>query len=341
MNQVDILYVGPNSGTSRHRARALHRLGHRIHVVDPRAFIGTSPWVARWTWRTGALFLEEFIRRRVLALMPKAEWSLALVDAGELIGPALVRDLKRRCRLVVNYNVDDPYGQRDGRRWRLHLKAVPLYDLVVVRRQVNVPEAYARGAQRVLRVYRSADEEAHAPRALTPADRVQWDNDVLFAGTWMPERGPFMAELVRRGVPLSIYGDGWQKAPEWPTLRRVWRGPAICGDDYAKAIRAAKLSLGLLSKANRDLHTGRSIEIPFAGGLLCAERTSEHRDLYREGEEAVFWSDAEECAARCRELIARSHHRTAVTEAGRQRCVRNGHLNERVMERVICEALGR
>ncbi len=336
---MDVLYVGPDSGTSRHRAQALRRLGYRVHVVDPRVSVTTSRWLARWTWRTGALFLEEFLRRKVLARIPEREWTLAWVDGGELIGPALVRDLRRRCGFVVNYVVDDPYGRRDGRRWRLYLKAVPLYDLVVVRRQVNVPEAYARGARRVLRVYRSADEEVHAPRPLTPADRARWRNDVLFAGTWMPERGPFLAELLRGGVPLSIYGDGWRKAPEWPTLRPAWRGPAIYGDDYVKAIRTATVCLGLLSKGNRDLHTGRSMEIPFAGGVLCAERTSEHRELYREGEEAVFWNDARECAERCRELIADATRLAAIAHRGRERCVANGHLNERVMERVLCEAL--
>lgn len=336
---MDILYVGPDSGTSRHRAHALSRLGHRVHVVDPRVFIARSRWLVRWAWWTGGLFLEEALRRQVLARIGGHEWTLALVDGGELIGPALVRDLKRRCGIVVNYNADDPFGRRDGPRWRLYLKAVPQYDLVVVVREVNVAEAYVRGARRVLRVYRSADEEAHAPRPLTPVDRRRWADDVIFVGTWMPERGALVRELIHAGLPLSIYGDGWQKASEWAAFRPAWRGPAIYGDDYVKAIRGAKVCLGLLSKGNRDLHTNRTMEIPFAGGVLCAERTSEHRALYREGEEAVFWSDVRECAERCRELIAGDTRRAAIADNGRRRCVANGHLNERVMERMLCEAL--
>ncbi len=336
---MDVLYVGPDRGTSRHRAQALDRLGHRVHVIDPRVLVERSRLVARWAWWTGALFLEELSRRYVLARIAGREFALALVDGGELVGPALVRDLRRRCGAVVNYNADDPYGRRDGPRWRLYLKAVPEYDLVVVVREINVAEAYARGARRVLRVYRSADEEAHAPRSLTPADRSRWTDDVMFIGTWMSERGALAAELIRAGVRLSIYGDGWQKAPEWPTFRRAWRGPAIYGDEYVKAIQSAKVCLGLLSKGNRDLHTNRTMEIPFAGGLLCAERTSEHRALYREGVEAVFWSDARECAERCRELLADGLARVEIATSGRRRCVTNGYLNEPVMSRVLCEAM--
>jgi hypothetical protein len=336
---VDILYVGPGQGTSRHRADALRRLGHRVHLVDPRASVSRPRWLARWTWRTGALGLEGVLRRQVLGRVPDGEWQVALVDGGELVGPSLVRALRRRCRAVVSYNVDDPYGPRDGRRWRLYLRAVPLYDLVVVVRDVNVAEARAAGARRVLRVFRSADEEAHAPRDLSAEDRARWGDGVVFVGTWMPERGPFLAELLGRGVPLAIHGDGWSRAPEWPSLRAAWRGPAVYGDDYVKAIRGACLNLGLLSRGNRDLHTQRTMEIPFAGGLLCAERTSEHRALYREGEEAVFWSDAAECAARCRDLLGDAARRDELARRGRGRCLANGHLNERVMERVLCDAL--
>ena len=335
---MNVLYVGPDSGTSRHRAQALRRLGHRVHVVDPRPLVSRPAWLARWTWRTGALGLDGVLRRSVLARIPTGEWEIALVDGGELVGPALVEGLRRRCATVVNYNLDDPFGTRDGRRWRLYLQSVPVYDALVVVREINVTEAQARGARRVLRVFRSADEEAHAPPALEAADRARWGQDVLFIGTWMPERGALAAELIRRRVPLSIYGDGWQKAREWAFIRASWRGPAIYGADYTRAIRGAKACLGLLSRGNRDLHTQRTMEIPFAGGVLCAERTSEHRALYREGTEAVFWADAHECAEMCRELVADAGRRAALAVRGRERCLENGHLNERVMARVLCAA---
>lgn len=335
---MNVLYVGPDSGTSRHRAQAMRRLGHHVHVVDPRTLVSRPSWLARWTWRTGALGLDGLLRRAVLARVPAGEWAIALVDGGELVGPALVQALRRRCGTVVNYNLDDPFGPRDGRRWRLYLRAVPFYDALVVVREVNVAEARARGARHVLRVYRSADEEAHAPAALDAEDHARWGRDILFIGTWMPERGGLAAELIDRGVPLSIYGDGWTKAPQWPRLRAAWRGPAIYGRDYTRAIRGAKACLGLLSKGNRDLHTQRTMEIPFAGGVLCAERTSEHRALYQEGAEAVFWADARECAERCHELCADGAARAALAERGRARCLENGHLNERVMARVLCAA---
>lgn len=340
MNSLCILYIGVNAGTSRHRALALQRLGHDVSIVDPFAFLSNNWLAGLWAWKTGGLFLEDFIRRRVLASVPDVTFDLVFIDSGDLVGPSLVQELKRRFGAVVNYNVDDPYGQRDGRRWNLHLRSVPFYDLNVVVRDGNVAEAFARGASKVLRVHRSADEIAHAPRQISQLDRQKWASEVSFVGTWMPERGPFMARLVEFGVPLSIYGNRWNRAPEWSILRPLWRGPNLEEEqEYARAILCAKVNLGLLSKGNRDLTTQRSFEIPHLGGVLCAERTSEHTELYQENEEVIFWSSAEECAEKCMQLLSDEQRRKRLAINGRRRCLQNRTTNEHVMARILHEAL--
>jgi spore maturation protein CgeB len=202
-------------------------------------------------------------------------------------------------------------------------------------RTENVKEGETFGARHMLRVYRSADEVSHAPRPLSAHDHQVWDCDVLFLGTWFPERGPFLKQLIELGVPLTIQGPHWQKAREWPLLKAYWRGGAIGGDDYAKAIQCAKVNLGLLSRENRDLHTTRSLEIPALRALLCAERTSEHTAMYEEGREALFWSDALECAKKCAYALANEDRRAAIAAAGHQRVKKNGHYNEMILETLL------
>jgi spore maturation protein CgeB len=283
--------------------------------------------------------LEGYIRRRVLASIPQIKFDLVYVDSGELVGPSLVRELKNRFGTVINYNVDDPYGRRDGQRWRLYLSAVPLYDLIVVVRDCNVPEAFGAGASRVLRVHMSADEIAHSPKPLGERDYSRWASEVAFVGTWMPERGPFIARLVELGVPLSIYGDRWHKAQEYSLLRPFCRGAGLYDDSYAKVIQCTKVSLGLLSKGNRDLTTTRSFEIPYLGGVLCAERTSEHAELYKENEEAVFWHTPEECARKCQMLLNDEDLRKSISFNARRRCLQNGTMNQDVLTRILDEAI--
>jgi spore maturation protein CgeB len=333
---MNILYLGSNSGTSAHRFQAMIRLGHHVHLVDPDLQLPSGRLTSQWIWRTGGLGLTETVRRRTLKAIGDVPFDLAWVDHGVLIGPDLVRDLKRRIPAVVCYNVDDPFGRRDGLRWRTYLNAVPFYDLLAVVREENVEEARRAGARRVLHVFRSADEVAHAPRELSEADWNQWRSDVVFVGTAFPERGPFFAELIRLGVPLTLYGLRYDRLPEWEILKPHWRpDDTNRGDGYAKAISAAKICLGLLSKGNRDLHTQRSLEIPAMGALFCAERTVEHSALFEEDREAVYWTDAEECAAKCRALLDDEQQRISIAAAGRRRYLGSPWQNMRVIQAVI------
>jgi spore maturation protein CgeB len=338
LNSISILYIGNDSGTSRHRALSLSRLGHKVQIVDPHNFLPSGRLIAHWIHRTGALGLGRFVRSRILETISSAEFDLVWVDAGDVICPELLLDLKQQTRFVINYNVDDPYGHRDGNKWRMYLRSVPFYDFVVVVRDCNVNEGFKAGARDVIRVHRSSDEIAHAPRNLSPSDRTKWESEVVFIGTWMPERGPFLARLIERGVPLAIWGNGWSKAMDWEILKPHWRGPGLdteTGDEYAKAVQCAKVCIGLVSRGNRDLCTQRSFEIPQLGGVLCAERTSEHVALYAEDVEAVFWNDPDECAAKCERLLNDETWRNQLAQNGKLRAIRNGTSNEAVVKQII------
>ena len=339
MNKVlAILYFGPISGTCLDRANALRRLGHRVEHVDLRQLLHSSPWVDRITWHFGGNLFSPWIIQGLKDRLVGKSYDICYVDGGEWVTPKVIALLRKYTNKVINYNIDDPLGSRDGARYSAYRNSLPDYDLCVVMREENVVEAKNLGAKNVMRVYMSADEIAHTPKILDEKDHVQWDSEVLFLGTWMPERGPLLLDLVRCGIPLTIRGTRWQNAPEWPSLKSFWKGGALTGEDYAKAIQCAKINLGLLSKGNRDLHTTRSMEIPALGGLLCAERTEEHLQMYKEGQEALFWKDADECADMCRYVLADENRRQEIAVAGHQRIIMNGYYNERTLASILATA---
>ncbi len=336
---MDVLYLGPRSGTCQDRANALRRLGANVEHLSLRELLPPSRWVDRWTWHVGGHWFGRWIDAALAKALHGRAFDLCHVDGGEWVTPAVIERLRQHARRVVNYNIDDPTGPRDGPRFEAYRQAAPHYDLLVVVREENLPELERLGAQCVMRVFRSADEVNHAPRRISAIDELAWASEVLFLGSWFPERGPFLLDLVARGVPLTIRGPNWHKAPEWDRLRAHWAGGAVGGDDYAKALQCARLNLGLLSRDNRDSHTTRSLEIPSLGGLLCAERTAEHQSMYQEGAEALFWGDARECAEVCLAALADEGRRARIARAGHERFLRDGHRNERVMQRIVDAAL--
>ena len=112
MEKLSILYLGTDSGTSRHRARSLIRLRHKVKVLDPYSFLPAGWMMNYWNHHTGALGSGTLVRTRVLEAIQKLKFNLVWVDGGDVICPELVFALKRQARFVINYNLDDPYVER-------------------------------------------------------------------------------------------------------------------------------------------------------------------------------------------------------------------------------------
>ena len=336
---MKILYLGPEDGTSLQRILAFRRLGHDVTSLDSFGALESAPFpnhlTRKWVFKAGVFGFEHVVEWYVVAQTKGETFDMVFVDHGELLGPATIEELRKIGKIVVNYNQDNPYVPRDGLRWRLFLKALPLYDLVATPRASNVGPARRYGARRVLAVKFAADEIVHRPIEMSEMDRLRFSSKVAFIGTWMPERGPFMLRLVERGVPLRIYGRRWQKAPEFAKLRPNVVLGNLEGDDYVKAVRGASIAIGLLSKGNEDLHTTRSLEIPAIGTLFCAERTSDHVAMYEEGEEAIFFDSPDECADLCLSLLGQPDRIAKIAEAGRKRVRQNGDFNENLLTRIV------
>lgn len=345
---LSILYFGDSSfgSTSAHRGNALKRLGHKVEILDPYSMLGGSLQSLNgvFHYRTGYVLLQKRIARWVHQVLEEhPEPDLIWIDSGELFGPKCLQVIKHHNLPTVLYNIDDPTGKRDGRKFDSLIKALPFYDLVVVVRKETEAECSALGARAVLRVSRSYDEVAHHPFENSAEIPEKFKSEVVFIGTWMryEKRDEFLLNLIQQGVPVSIWGDRWQKSPHLARIKSHLKGGSLSGREYVAAVQGAKICLGLLSQGNRDLHTTRSLEVPYAGGLFCAKRTTEHEEMYKDGVEAVFWSDENECAQQCKRLLIDDTLRERIRHSGMSRVRSLGVGNEDVCNSILNALVGK
>ena len=63
--QLNILYLGPSFGTSRHRADALRRIGHQVELLDPWEFLPKAriakKIIGKLIYEAGAGWLEPLV----------------------------------------------------------------------------------------------------------------------------------------------------------------------------------------------------------------------------------------------------------------------------------------
>lgn len=336
-SELSILYVGSPNGTSGHRAAALERLGHHVHRVNP--YDALSRHWRLWLARTGGAGVDARVARALSEGVGARVFDIAFVDSGEVLGPKCLALLRAAAFTVVNYNADNPYldPPPERQRWALLRSALPLYDLCVSFRRPNQEaNMLAAGVRNPFVTWLCADEMAHrAPETILDAFRSK----VVFAGTWMPGRGRIMSRLLDLGVPLTIDGPRWDKAPERARLAPVLRHGYLDTMAYAQSVAGADVALVFLNPANNDIHTSRTAEIPALGTAMVAPRTSAHQALYQEGIEALFYDTIEDCAACCFGLLSDVAARKTLARAGHDRVALNGMYNEPLLSGIVDAAL--
>jgi spore maturation protein CgeB len=317
---VKILYTGPlgAGATCEMRRRALERLGHATIPVDYQPLVQAVPRLARrvqWRLRAGSM-VRRYNRALLAALAHRPE--MLWVDKGLFVHPAVLHAARRAgVRHLVHYSPDNYLLAQNTSR---HLgRSLALYDLIVTTKTHNLTALAAAGARRVVLSGNAYDPEVHRPRTLDPSESAALACDVSFIGRWEPQRERLLALLAAGCARLSIRGPGWERA-RIPAVRRAATPGPVLGHDYAKAIAAAKINLGLLSRLADDAITQRSIELPACGAFMLAERTAEHLAHFRDGVEAAFFDGPDDLCAQVRHYLGHEAERARIAAAGRARC---------------------
>lgn len=264
--------------------------------------------------------------RQVRELAAEIRPDILWLDKALTVQSNTLRTLRRDNPMIkiVGYSPDD-MGQRHNRMPAFdgHLAD---YDVFFTTKSFGVAELRQLGCANPVFVENGFDPVVHRPMLLTAAERDQFGADITFIGTFEQARYQSMKTLAEAGMPVRVWGSGWDGIESAPGLRI--EGRALYGDDYARVLSASRINLCFLRKLNRDLQTTRSVEIPACGGFMMAERTSEHLALFKEGEEAEFFETDDELVQKCRWYLDHESERRAVALAGRERCISGGYSND-------------
>ncbi len=224
---------------------------------------------------------------------------------------------------IVWYGEDDMMNPRHRSRWLE--AAMPEFDLWLTTKSFNANpnELPAFGVRKVLFVNNACDPHIHRPVSVTEKDRQQFGAPISFIGTFESPRAETLLHLAASGFSIRVWGNGWR---DWigrhPNLHIEDR-PAY-NDEFAKVVAASAINLCFLRKANRDLQTCRSIEIPACGGFMVHESNDEIKGLFRDGVEAVYWENEDMLVDLCNKWLSNDGDRSIVAKTARERVLELG-----------------
>lgn len=335
-----ILYIAPmNYGWyGLYRQRSLERLGHTLFPVDIMQYEGHgNPLLARIRYRLQIGRTVTQMNDDVLRLAREHRVDVVWFDKPLFIRAATLHKLRDLGIVTVDYMIDNPFGPRRDPGFRLYVRTIPEYDLHVQQRDVSVAAYLRRGARRVIKVQTASEPSVHfaPPAGWSDRDRTR---EVSFIGTPYDERPQFLTQLWEKyGVPVIISGPRkWRHKLSPASLAALYPHDGELYDtEYREGIWRSKINLSFLTHGNQDEYAHKSFEITACGGFLLAERSAGHGARFVEDEEAVFFSDIQECVEKIRRYLPDEAARARIAAAGCRRAFTSGYDNDTQLSKVI------
>jgi len=181
-----------------------------------------------------------------------------------------------------------------------------------------------------------ADDSIHKPMN---KDRKIFKYDVLFIGSYEKDRYNSLKYLARHGIKVDIFGNMWNKCPDYEYKNLTIHFKELIGESYALAISNSKITLGFLRKINNDSQNSRAFEIPACGGFMLMERTNTLLRLFQEGSEAEFFDTDMELLKKINFYLNESLLREVVASNGRDRVVSSGYFFSNLANEMISKAM--
>jgi hypothetical protein len=295
-------------------ATALRGLGHEVTLFDHRRFLLPGRLRARsrrlHQWDLGRL------NRAFLDAVRRARPDQVIVNQGMNLSPRTIRALDGITDRRVNWFSDFPAEFEAG------LEAAPSYDDFHLGSSWAAARHRAAGHDRSHWLPFACDPEAHSPeRAEAAGPRGRAAARVVFVGSHYPERQVLLRHL--RGLPVDIWGPGWERAADDPHVAPMLRGGSLRPGAWRALYTGARVALNIHygafgpDSASGHMANTRVFEILACGACQVVDRQADVLRLFRDGEHLIAFSGGEELRARVEAALGDPERAAAVGAAGR------------------------
>jgi len=254
--------------------------------------------------------------------------DLIVIHRGSIINKNTIcniRNFKPNVKIVV-YNNDNPFSSKyPFYYWRVFKKCIPYYDVIFGYRPSDEPHYLKFQAKKFVLLKPWFIPWIHKPLNFKPTDKLY---DVVFIGHYEDDgRVEFLEFLSKHGVKLKLFGHN-----EWNNvilkseyLSHHFPVKTVWNEDYNIILNQAKISLCILSTLNNDVYTRRCFEIPAAGSLLLAPKTTELSSIFRENYEAIYYTDSNDALIKIRTFLDDSVRLNMIAKNGLFRVKNDNH----------------
>jgi spore maturation protein CgeB len=260
----------------------------------------------------------------------------------KIIYPSTIKKIKKVLPNVIfaEYTQDNPFSEHEKRNiWRHFINTIPFIDYHFIVRSQNIFDFKKNGSINAFKLPQFFNPKYDFPICQSKI-KQQFKCDVVFAGHYEDDgRVDFLEAICNEGYKLNLFGGGWDAAIKKldfnSPLRQLFPISPVVGEDYQQAISGAKVALCFFSTLNKDAYTTRNFQIPAMKTTLLSQYSEELEDMFKEGEEIMFFRNGEELLNKLQILLTNDELRMKIAEAGYKKVYEGKHDVKSRMELML------
>ncbi|MBW2310379.1 MAG: glycosyltransferase [Deltaproteobacteria bacterium] len=309
--------------------KAIENLGHELLIFDDRQHIVPGRVRQRIKW------LHQFdlnhINKKIVSLAAEKKPDIAIVTGGHRITASTVRALKDNGICTVLWTIDPPL------KFQPIIDVAPLYDHIFCQGTEAIELLYREGIFGAQWLPMACDPGEHRPVELSVEEKEHYGNDIVFVGSYYPNRAELFEGLVN--FDFGIWGPGWEKLEAKSKLRRCIKGSHTPPSEWLKIYSASNIVLVTHYRDPKNRFPVHQASPRVFEALACKAFviSDDQRDvfsLFKDGEHLISFDNPGELIEKIKYYLDHYEERERIALQGREEVLKN-HTYEHRIEKLL------
>lgn len=307
--------------------RAIRGFGYQLVSFDNRRFLIPGRIRDRFP------LLEEMdlkrINHRLIRLIDSYHPQIFLETGGYRILPETVEKIKKRKIKTVLWTIDVP------RNFQPIIEAAFCYDFVFCGGTEAIEILEKHGLRDTYWLPFACDPEIHKPVCLTPEEKQKYGSDVVFVGSFYPNRLKILESIL--DFNLAIWGPGWDKVPAGHPLKNHIKGGQLKPEEWRRIYSAAKIIL-VIHYRNKEIPcyqaSPKVYEALACGGFILVDDQRDVFKLFKDGTHLVRFYNTADLKDKIKYYLEHEEQRNKIAQQGYNEIL-DRHTYKHRIEKII------
>ena len=291
---------------------AIKAVGHELFVFDDRQHIVPGRVRQRIEWLNK--FDLNHLNRSLISLAQETRPDLLIVAGGHRLTARTVQQLTDKGIITALWTIDAPIN------FQPIIDAAPFYHHIFCQGTEAIKLLDTAGIKGAHWLPMACDPDLHRSVELSTEAKKQYGNDLVFAGSYYPNRAELFQKLA--DFDLGIWGPGWEKLKSDSPFRRFLRGGQVKPETWQKIYSAGKIVLATHYQDPENRFpvyqaSPRIFEASACGAFVITDNQKDVILLFKGGEHLVYYDNPDDLIEKIKYYLNHPSERERIAKKGR------------------------